>query len=330
MRASRVKSMEETLRRARHCAAITVVASDTEFSVERHRQADCGTIAIIGPCSNGALHEEALLCEIGLGKSRPYREGWHIVDGVRRCIPPRYSAPFPIPRYELIGRELFLLMQTLVDERVSQWKTMGFYLPHSKNHLSRHQKAYLRSVQYKPVIRGVRFSVPIESQIAQDLAWAELFANSALTESLSGFARYIDLTLTHHYVHRKQWKGRTFFRDLTHVQECVDQIKKRRLKVRHLERLFELYPGGKTSPFLPHLKYLFGINGEYSPERMLANAATAGVQERVKGLTVEITRVEPRHGYLVVEIFPSPQLVATRLAQDAQNYADTFCEETPF
>lgn len=322
MRASRTKSMQETLRRARECAALTVTVRDEELAVERHRTGNFGTIAIV--------NEEALLCEIGLGKSRPYREGWHTKEGVRTYIAKRREVPLAIPNYESIGRRLLLLLQEFVDERVSEWKSLGFYLPHTKNHMSRRQKTYLRSVKYKPVVRGVRFSVPIESEIARDLAWAELYENKDLVDSLSGLARYIDLTLTHHYVRRKQWRGKTFFRNLVHVKECVAQIQERKLKARHLERLFDLYPGGAKSSFLPHLKYLFGINGARSPERMLADRASAGVHERVKGLKVEVISLNTHHGYLVAEIFPSREYVKKRLAEEARDYANACLEEVPF
>ncbi len=304
--------------RAKRCAAATLTFEERgQPHVVWYHPAISGTIAIIGPADiDGKHYTHALLCEIGLGRTRPYqpcRPSWLNGELVSARRP---MGVLTDTQYKRVGELVFSMVQEIVDTKVKQWKSAHRFLPITQTYFSRKQRCFLSRVAFKPFIRGIRFSFPLISQFGSDVCHAELFGNHTLQESLKGLARFIDLMLTHHYIRRHSWKGRRPFTKLKWVQMCDAQVEARRLPRRHIERLLEACPGGKRNRFYPYLAFLWNVNGKRTLEWRLASRVLPGCRERTRGIQLSIVRVVKKRGYLVAEIFPSQELITQKLEED--------------
>ena len=151
-------------------------------------------IAIIGRGEKALLGlstmPKALLCEIGLNRSRPYCTAYY-----RPKIRARRKF-FALTReqYLLVAPIVFAKLLELAQEKVSNWRNPTFYLPTPNNYFKRGTGKSESSIRYKEQPRGVRFSFSLlDEDFVNDVHWAELNGNRQLARHLVGLAHKISL-----------------------------------------------------------------------------------------------------------------------------------------
>ncbi len=268
-----------------------------------------GVIAIIGPGEfQGKTYGEVVLCEVGIGKSRPYHESGKpsgsFGNGETRKISSRKKwFSLAQEQYLAVSPILFLVFQKLTNEKVKSWKH-GFFsddpflIPTARNYFSRHQKKVFSVNSHKPQPSGTRFAVSLNDLLlARDIFWAE-FNNSFTVYRLKGLARFLDLYLSWlnggkgpiMKVSKKReeniWKslGPLSSKSPHLVPELLAYLPKRRLAFSYISDLIR--------------------NSSETFERKLANSALLNPEARLNGISIRITTGLGKRDHIVFEVAP--------------------------
>jgi len=256
-----------------------------------------GVIAIIGPGEFfGRKYREALLCEIGLGQSRPYHnakkpKAYCKVDESRWMEKRRKWFSLSEEEYLAIAPLIFKIFQELTDKKVATWKH-GFYsddpflLPTPRNYFSRRQKKLYQSISMMPQRKGIRFAVSKKDEFfVRDIYWAAL-NSSDLKIHLNGLARFIDLYLSPY----KKPLRRSFSklkRVIRIKRTCLSLLSMRGAYL--LSEILRCLPKRQRNPLWPHLTDLLGDDGNPTKERRLADSVLPDPKSRVGYIELKIT-----------------------------------------
>jgi len=298
----------ETVKRE---AKIIIRISRTRMeNVWRNPDGRLGVIAIIGPGEfQGKTYDKAILCEVGIGVSRPYHEAGKPLNSLRNGETAKIQRRWKWfslteEQYLAVSPILFLVFQKLTNEKVATWKK-GFFsddpflIPTARNYFSRHQKKVFSVNSRKPQPSGTRFAVSLNNLLlARDIFWAE-FNNSFTVYRLKGLARFLDLYLSwlngNKYPimkvskvrERNIWKslGPLSSKSPHLVPELLAYLPKRRLA-------------------FSYISDLVGNSGE-TFERKLANSALPNPEARLNGISIRITTgISSKRDHIVFEVAP--------------------------
>jgi len=288
---------------------LITVSEDKAIGAWGNPDGRLGVIAIIGPGEfQGKMYGEAVLCEVGIGESRPYHAAKKPLSAMKggeaRSIAARRKwFSLTVSQYLAIAPILFLVFQKLTNEKVKNWEH-GFFsddpflIPTAYNRFSRHQKKFFSVSNYRPQACGTRFSVSLEDGfLVEDVYWGELNNYSTL-HRLRGLARFLDVFTSWNNGHKR---------------------KTLRISKGKEERIWKsLGPLSSKSPhlvpellrYLPKHKLAFSyisnlVGGAHeTAERKLASLALANPETRLNGISIRITTGISKRDHIVFEVAP--------------------------
>lgn len=170
----------------------------------RNERTGLDVLAILGPGNamrgplRGEFFNEALLCEIGMRRCRPYHECKKRVHGKMRVVVGKRHKWFVLSeeQYRALGPRVFQFLQAVVDRRTAGWLIQGKFTRQCEHQYFSRRKNAIRLVTKKcEFIRGCRFSISrADHFFINDLLWVE-FNSSRIKEELTGLAAYISILL---------------------------------------------------------------------------------------------------------------------------------------
>jgi hypothetical protein len=262
-------------------------------------------LAIIGPGVGlpespiaGQAFDEALLCEIGISRSRPYARNFLGKDGSKPYSVGKRRKWFGLTdeQYLELGPVIFHYLQTLADMRIAEWKHPTYRIKSSRTYWYRRTSS-LDQKDFKTLVdRGARFTVSTaDSKILADVYRAE-FDNRKIQRQMGGLSRQIDLLL---HPYRRGFKKR--FGKLAvarRVREVFqDSSLSRYLKLEALTFL----PDRTQRQFNVHLQETLGWTGGPTIQRTLADRVLRNHKSRVNGTKLRVK--SEKKTYVVFEIF---------------------------
>jgi len=251
--------VDEDVRRVKDVAwvVITIAENNETFEVATNKDPRLGVLAIIGPSSGfGQSFPEVLLCEVGVGRSRPYN-----ATGVNNGSPqiPKRRKWFRLSeeQYTLTAPFVFEYLQKRAQNVVRSWKSgSDFWLPSPRGYWSRNQNKLFCSTVWRLWPKGVKFSFPLDTPFIEDILWAERNLNLQVANAIGGLARFIDTRLSN-YKRMEGWRGVKPFKNLKgvrDVEEAMDKIPPH-LRGEVLKRL----PSGPENRLYNELLEHFGL-----------------------------------------------------------------------
>jgi len=262
-------------------------------------------IAVIGPGKfQGKSFDEALLCEVGICRGRPYAAAF--VGG--RHLPRRRKwFSLSDEQYMAVAPTVFQAIESLMRERVACWKAGTPDNPMMVSALvscydRRERKNILRNV-FVPVVNGARFSFAYaDRRLLADVLWAEWSVNKAAKSRICRLARWIGWHMSH-YRSSRRTDGQKFWK-LGRVSRIMQALARKELlpheKIRLLEELSERAKhGGKR--FLSRFREKFGEPDRFFIE--ILNETLPHAALRVGGAVIKTVRANGR--YLTAEVFPT-------------------------
>jgi len=292
-------------------------------------------LAVIGPARKGGFRfEEALLLELGLHRTRPYRkaEGAALTKQelrLRRKNRNRFRSGRHVPmrrkwftltkqQYLAVAPHLFRFLQEHVDERVGRWEITQKFEPFWRK-VPRYIVGRHGQIHYTEIAahheRGIRFSVSTaDRSLISDIYWAELWWNARLMYQLLGLARFISLCLRDHRYTRLPGDGFLGFWQLPAI-ERVRAALKRAMQRRGAGRLPRYLLAEMIRRFLPPdsrrfrdvLAQMIGWNGKETWEYKTAARALPNPESRIGYIRIRV--IARRRRYIVFEVFsrlPNP------------------------
>lgn len=292
------RAFKEKIRRdvelVRAKAAIVLeVSQEDKVKIFFNQNPALGVIAIIGPGKvYGQYFPEAVLEEIGLGKSRPFHNAKTPKEfcekGTSRHISCRNNF-FGLNKnqYLAIVPIVFRLLQQLANYRAARWQYQSFFSfdEHYLYDQKRKKDWVYGKIRAWP--RGGRFSVRKNSFFAADIFWL-LFNQQPTVDYLRGLARYIVRRLERV---NKNWQGNTNFVELSAVQVILRNINSKKTLSRYLLiEMFFFLPPAKNYRLWPFIADLLGWEESLSHEKQKALEALPDAKYRVGKINLRIMR----------------------------------------
>lgn len=273
-------------------------------------------IAIVGPSQAfGRKFEEAVLCEIGIGASRPYHEA-RKPNGTRK-----EREPINIParrkwfslsqeQYLAVAPVLFRCLQELTNHKVSRWKTghhnnNPFFIRSPRNYFSIRNKKLIRKETFRNFPIGTRYAVSIADKcLLSDIFWADLKSREWQLRKL---AKFVDKRLSPY--RNGGYKKRKSFSKLEGVKDIQRSFSTNKYLSKYLlvEMMNKYLPRGVNNAFWRELCDLVEWDGEeLSEEHKLAASAHPDPELRLGGIQFRITTgLDRKKDHIVLEVFPS-------------------------
>lgn len=273
-------------------------------------------IAVIGPSEAfGRKFEEAVLCEIGIGASRPYHEA-RKPNGTRKerepiNIPARRKW-FNLSReqYLAVAPALFQCLQELTDRKVFSWKTghhnnNPFFIRSPNNFFTIRNKKLVSKKVFRDFPIGTRYAVSTADKcLLSDIFWADLKLRE---RQLRKLARFIDKRLSPYrnggHKRRKSFSKLEGAKDIQKIFSTSKYLSKYLL----VEMINKYLPRGDKNVFWRELCCLIEWDGEeLTEEHKLAASAYPNPELRLEGIQFRITAgLEREKDHIVLEVFPS-------------------------
>lgn len=301
-------AVSDVARVRRHARYVITLARDGAVSVE-DAVGDplLNVVAVVGAGAvNGKEFDEALLQEVGLGRSKPYAAAF--VGRVHTTHRRAWARP-TAEQYAAYAPELFRLLQRHVDEQVARWKCgpeNPFYLPTARQFWFRKGRTLETDTKKRPQLRGLSFAVDArDGPLLRDVLWAERHMNPHLQRYLTGLAKFIDLRLKEY---RKTWRRRRPFRTLRGAREVKETVECRSWLAPHhrIDLLQEYLPRGRKNEFFWELCQLLGWTGERTFEAEARDTAAMTAPAARLGEVRPVLRVVRRtEKGALVEMLPS-------------------------
>jgi hypothetical protein len=274
-------------------------------------------LAVIGSGEAfGEKFDKAVLCEIGLSRSRPYNEAKGLGGKAGELnIPPRKKC-FYLSReqYIAVAPTIFRCLQKLTNERVLRWQTgphnnNPFLIPAPRHFFAkRHKKLFIRET-FRSFPIGTRYAVSLQDEyLLSDIFWGEINLNANLKWQLRGLGRFIDKRLS--LYRGGGYKGRKSFFALMGVKDIERTLGENKYLKRHLlvEMMKKYLPKGRKNEFWEGLCNLIGWDGEDVKEHKLANSVYPNPELRLNGLQLRVTTgLDVGKNHIVFEVLPSRQ-----------------------
>lgn len=320
----KVKSDVELIKK--EARMVILIGPKNEINVFENMEGKINVIGIIGPGkANGYYFQEALLEEIGISRSHPYRKG-KVPEALQeedkpKAITYRYSGfSLSQSQYLLVAPIIFDVIQGMADERVAGWQSgtpdNKFYVPGVKCRYNKtSERLEYRSTKkgFVGVDSGVRFSASLEGFFARDIFWAGLIA-------VGKFARLISLRLEHRLGRKRKTKpkkehqakkrairprARASLESLLRFREAQTMIAQSAFSEWLRPNVILCLPDGDNNRFAPHLRNALKSHEETTLEYELAQQALPGQEARINIKLKLISLKKGRKGYVVFEVFPS-------------------------
>ncbi len=300
-----------------------IVINISSLNIQENSRPGLGIIAVIGPGEFQGRHfEETVLCEIGLGQSRPYHEARKPEEKTFIQYRRKWFS-LSEEQYLIIAPQIFRLLQELTDKRVNNWKCgpkseNPFRIRVPRNFWYRHGKTLFQNSSWKPALRGARFAVSLADKwLFNDIFWAELNINFCLKRHLIGFARFIDLYLSVYKKNlRKNDLSRRFLK-LKKVQEINTIIHSSSLSKSPylLIELLGHLPGRENNRLWPYISsQLIPWDGRETRERIIASRVLPDPELRLGKIQLRIEtgldgrnkyqRMPKKRDHIVFEVYP--------------------------
>lgn len=274
-----------------------------------------GVIAVIGPAKGlGQYFAEALLTEIGIGRSRPYHRAYGIGKPENPHVPKRRKWFYLSPsQYGLVAPIIFRKIERMAYEKLASWAKGPFsddpFLIRSRwiFWTKRGSKFYDR-VSWALAIRGARFSISLKDELfVRDIYWAELNLNAMIKKRINGLAGFISKRINWY---RRRYKYRKPFSQLEGVKQIQEAFQRSSLSRHlHMEAIRLLRDDRKKeTPFFPYIADMFGWDGKETKERKLASLAcsdSSDPKSRLGDIQLRVTTgLEEKKDYIVFEVVP--------------------------
>lgn len=279
-------------------ARLVIYLNGGNFEFVQNQNPRLNVIAVIGPSEAfGKKFDEAVLCEIGIGKSRPY----HAAKKQYRIPKRRKWFSLTEEQYRQAAPIVFSILQEMTNQAVLGWKKSFFnndpwYVPARRSFFLKRWKKVKTSEKAYAILRGTRYAVSLaDRHFLSDLFYAELETNQ---RRLSGLRRYLDKRLS--IVPRRKRNGRP--KAFVDVEAALD--KKYLSRYLAIEVLKRFVPWHR---FFDELCALVGWNGkDATPEHKLIAAVLPPPELRLNGIQIRVTTgLDQKKDHIVFEVFPN-------------------------
>ncbi len=281
-----------------------VVINISKLGLSYNQDGGLGIIAIIGPGEfYGRRYEETVLCEIGLGRSRPY----HSARKSKRWIEKRRKwFSLTEEQYLVVAPIVFDILQKFADEyekrREMRRKEIGrenqpYLIPVVNNRyfnyckfrgVQKRKNLILKQFIFMPAIERARFAICVKDELfLRDIYFAELNQNDELRWRLKGFIRFVDKSLSRY----KKGFSRSFDKlgGVKDIERCILRSSLSRSPYLMVEALKYLNKGAKNPLYPYYVECLIPWDGEPTRERQLADSALPKVVLRLGGIKLRVT-----------------------------------------
>lgn len=273
-------------------------------------------IAVLGPAEEYAISDcvlrrfnfdEALLCEIGLRRNKPYNETQNRKrekEERKNFTKRRKWFQLSKNQFVKVAPVIFQILQGITDKRVDGWKCgprNPFWVKTKRYKVvkgGKILKSYSKSVKCNC---GIRFSIsPKDYYFLSAVYWAE-FNNPALGKYLGGLARFIDKRLSHYRNNgfRKDFRKLKGFQDVKKVVSKISPYLIRKM-------LEEYLPGKENNIFYNYLMQIFEVDNCKYKEKILVETASSlfDAKKILNGISLKITNGNKGNGKpIVFEVF---------------------------
>jgi len=290
--------VERDLRIVKQGARFIMKIDEERVKVTENQNWQLNLIVIIGqglvPLGDYPQTKEALLCEIGLWRSRPHRNT-HEIRARRKFF------ELTEDQYRLVAPVVFAKLFELANTTVASWENQTFAIPHPHHYYKRKPGELETSTKYKEVLRGVKFSFDRrDERFIQDICWGEMNGNDNLKSHLKGLARLIAMNLK---PYRGDGRSMKQFEKLKGAKPVIRVLRAKKLHLHLLAELISRYlPDGVNYPHAHLLAEVIGWDMIPTRFQQKAKQALPGVKERLAGIQLRIDH--QKNGYLVIEITP--------------------------
>lgn len=306
--------IKDDVDRVRTGAKFIIDISNSSPEIIKNDSPFIGVIAIIGPGKSAfGEFKEANLCEIGLGKSRPYHSGVkprgfaEKTGGIKTFVKRRKWFLLTEKQYRVVAPVVFKFLQELVDERVAQWKcnphTNPFFVKGQKMFYAKRNKSVVIYKTCRVARNGLRFSVDLkDAYFVSDIFHSEIYLNDNIKNHLGGLARFIDKRLS---IYRNNGH-RADFSKLKGAKDIIDNIESQQISKRKYllaEMLTRYFPKGIKNPLWDEICKLLGFNGEKFWQKNIADLALPNPETRLCDTQIVVEKDQKE--YIVFEIMPT-------------------------
>lgn len=294
--------------------AVYVVRLLSKFEVDiiKNPNGRLNVIAIIGQGSfyfdsQLLFFDEVALCEIGIGKTRPYSEAKKPINSLseneERSIAKRKKYfNLTLDQYELVAPYLFFLIQQITNEKVARRvcnHKNPYYISSQKHYYSYRQGKDFYFDTFKPKTGSSGFVVSIKDKfLASDVYFAEMFLNKDIAKYLSGLARFIDKRLKP-YRFKKINSNCLKLKGFVKVREIIE---KHFLPKYLIIELLNNLPKGKRNYFYNEMVEIVGWDGKETFEKQMANNVVENPFKRLDGIQLHLTYKHQNKDLIVFQV----------------------------
>ncbi len=285
----------------RHARFVWEIYSNGSVSQAENPKGALSVIAIIGPGersldSRVGRTNEALLCEIGFWRSRPYRRS-NAGPNTRHKLFRLSEA-----QYRIVAPLVWSKLNELAEKTVSGWKNRTFGITVNKHYYRRTRQELQTKDVRQDFPRGARFCFDLrDEEFVRDACWVELNRNKQLQGQMNDLAWYIDMCLS---TYPQDGRSLERFSRLKRAQPVLARLADSGMPLHVVVETLLRLPGGTKYPHMEHLAKIVGW--DHLPtlaHRRAAKALELGsVEKRVKDLQLRVNH--EKNGHLVVEIYP--------------------------
>lgn len=322
---ARIAKIKKDIERVKqHSIGFIKINKNSRFRLVANKEkVRLGLIGIIGPPEGFEdVFDEALLCEIGVGRTRPYTEARGLKRVINELNIPARGKYFSLSKqqYQLIAPLVFELIEEMAYERVSRWKKGPFsedpfWLPSSWHFWSKRGKKFHNRASWAIAVKGSRFSIALKDIFfVKDVYWAELNLNENLKGKflvkrghINGLVNFIDKRLNDFRSERK-YKGKKPFRELEGVKQVERILRESSLSRHLLIEVVRRLRDEKKNIFSEYIADMIGWDGLESEENKLVKSVLLEPESRLNDIQLRVTTgLDVQKDRVVFEVYPRPK-----------------------
>lgn len=288
------------------------ILSDNKVEIVENKNWRMNLLAVTGySWGFGKGWDEALLLEIGISRSRPYKpmERLNKKQGESKEIPQRKKYfSLSLYQYKLVAPIIFAKIEGIAYDRVVSWKRsdfsgLPFKIKKRRLYYSRkYRKVFEPRPYFQPVKTGPRFSVsPRDDFLIRDIYWRDMQLNS------KGLLNFIDMRVKDQ---TKYYKGRKSFLKLKDIQKIKSDLQSSLLPRYIIIEVIRCLKEEKRNLFWPYFVEMINWDGAETKERKLARLAESGIADsepkrRLGGIKLRVTTgLDRGKDHIVFEVYP--------------------------
>lgn len=303
---ARIGLIERDVILTRRHAKMVLTVKEKTVKIEKNAAGRLGVIAVIGPGSSDELRNsfnEAVLLEVGIGKSRPYHEarGLNRKSGESN-IPKRLKECWLTKeQYIVVAPFIFKTILELAKDKVEGWRSShhSFWTPDRR--YSKKKKKFHCYWNFCDWPRGMRFSVScLDSLILADVLFAERHVNRYISSKIGRHARLISLVFSDLYDRKISSVHPDLVCDLKEGMEKVPSHIRRYILDQVPERVREYWADDLAQIFkVP-------INGKHQEADLIESLKfTGGSRSCINNMQLRVTTgIDAGKDHVTFEVFP--------------------------